>query len=590
VGRHLGLIIGVNTYQDATFRPLRCAETDAKALAQWLVHARGGKWSPADVQVMSGTEVTRELVGTLTSHLCLNIATSEDLILIYFAGYAYIDPVNGESYLACNDTHYQQSGSGFPLQSLINQMMARSPAAQILCILDCVQIGPIWNTRRSSPFDYKPLFGPTLQNSLQQMQGRLFYCTCRGTEIAPEVVEKNLGSFMYRMIMGVGGPAIDPTTGQITLQHLHAFLAEKLSEQQRPQVFGQEQRPLVLVGELPSFKKSGALNSAIPGSPLSSTNPSGQLAGTPMPAMASAVAQLDPSASGLGRNTEQSRQQQCQQLLQQARQLVQVPNLQQAYQVVETILQINPQFVEALILKGQILGTTGQFQEALTTVKQVVQVDPNNALGWSMAAALLTNTGQLQEGMSAADRSLSLDPTNSETLSIKETIRERLAEMDVDTGKRSRLQAPQKKSRGGPKSVALALAIQVVALLIGTLGAFLLLFKPGLPISVGFALESIGLALLIVNATRGAYLYGVSRVAITLFFSVVTLGSLGAIYKVRAIYDLLLRHVGASFSLLTPLIFLVGWLVAAALLPFLLSLVGWLVGAIVGLRRRQSQS
>jgi len=34
--------------------------------------------------------------------------------------------------------------------------------------------------RRNSPADYKPLLGPTLLNGLQQMQGRLFYCSCRG--------------------------------------------------------------------------------------------------------------------------------------------------------------------------------------------------------------------------------------------------------------------------------------------------------------------------------------------------------------------------------------------------------------------------
>lgn len=593
MGRRLGLIIGVNTYQDATFRPLQFAETDARALAQWLVHTRGGNWSPADVQVVMGAEATRELAETLLSQLCLNMATSEDLILIYFAGYAFVDQVSSEGYLACSNTRYQQSGSGIHLPSLVSQVMARSSAAQIICILDCFQFGSVWNMRRGTPFDYKPLLGPTLQSGLQQIQGRLLYCSCRGSDMAPEVGEKNLGSFVYRMIMGVGGPVIDPATGQITLQRLHAFLSERLDDQHRPQVFGQDSRPIVLVGEMPSFK-TGALNlnSALPGGLPPLGGSSGPLAGQAMSAAQSSVAQLSPSGSALGKATlatlEQNRLQQSQQMLNQARQLVQMQNLQQAYQLVETILQMNPNFAEALILKAQILGAIGQFQEALDTVKQVVQLDPDNALGWSMAAALLANTGQLPEALSAVDRSLSLDPTNSETLSIKEMVREKLAEREADTGKRSRLLPPLKKTRDTGTSLALAAGIQFLALILAIAGAFLELLAPSAPVIVAFLLESVAQALLTVNAWRGAYLYGFKRALLTLFFSVITFGLLAALtsgflsarFAVKPTYNFLVNHV-SSFALLTPLVFLILCLAAAALLPLLACIGGLITGAIV---------
>lgn len=588
MGRRLGLIIGVNTYQDATFRALQFAETDARAFAQWLVHARGGNWNPADVQVVLGTDATRELLETLLTQICLNLATSEDLILIYFAGHAFIDQVSGDGYLACSNTRYQQSGSGLHLLSFASQLMARSPAAQILCILDCFQSGSVWNMRRGSQFDYRPLLGPTLQNGLQKMQGRLFYCTCRGNDTAPEVSEKNLGSFMYRMIMGVGGPALDPTTGQITLQRLHAFLFEKLSEQHRPQVFGQEPRPIVLVGEMPVFK-TGALNG-------NGTRPGGVLAaaGSPLASQAlagSSVAQLSPSASGLGQATmatvEQNRLLQCQQMLNQARQLVLMQNLQQAYQLAETILQIHPTFVDALILKGQILGAIGQFQEALDAIQQVVEIDPNNALGWSMAAALLANTGQLAEAMTAADRSLSLDPSNSETISIKEMIREKLAERDADTGKRSRLRPPQKKPRDTGKSFALAAGIHLLALIMGIAGAFLPLLVPAIPQLVSFLLESISLAVLTVNAWHGTYLYGFKRILTPVVFSLLTAGLLAALtsgllstrFAIKPTYDFLINHI-SSFSLLTPMVMMTLWMAAAALFPLLAGLVGLIAGTL----------
>ncbi|GCE16361.1 hypothetical protein KDK_01610 [Dictyobacter kobayashii] len=44
--RHIGLIIGVNQYQDSAFRPLQFAENDARALAQWLVNNKGANGLP----------------------------------------------------------------------------------------------------------------------------------------------------------------------------------------------------------------------------------------------------------------------------------------------------------------------------------------------------------------------------------------------------------------------------------------------------------------------------------------------------------------------------------------------------------------
>jgi len=574
VGRRLGLIIGVNAYQDTTFRSLQFAETDARAFAQWLVHTRGGNWNPADVQVVLGANATRELVESLLVQLCLNMATADDLIVLYFAGYAFIDQLSGDGYLACSNTRYQQSGSGLHLHSFVSQLLARSTAAQILCILDCCQSGSLWQNRRGSQFDYRPLFGSTLQNGLQQMPGRLFYCSCRGNETAPETCEKNLGSFMYRMIMAVGGPAFDQATGQITLQRLHTFLFEQLGEQHRPQIFGQEPRPLVLVGEMPAFH-TGALN-----------GDSGQPA-----------AQLSPSASGTGQATlatvAQNRMQQCQQMLNQARQQVLAQNLQQAYQLTETILQINPAFLDALILKGQILGAIGRFQEALDAVQQVVELDTQNPLGWSMAAALLANTGQLSEAMTAADRSLSLDPSNSETISIKEMIREKLAERDADTGKRSRLLPPQRKQRDSGKMLAAAAGLQALALVLGVAGSFLPLLAPTVPQPVAFALQSISLATLTVHAWYGAYHFGFRRLLIPAVFALLTLGLLGALTSgllspklaIKPTYTFLITHV-STFQLLAPLLLLILWLTAAVLLPLLGGLAGLLTGVLVRARRK----
>ena len=76
------------------------------------------------------------------------------------------------------------------------------------------------------------------------------------------------------MIVGLCGPGIDPATKQITLERLHAYLYNSLSEQQRPQLFGQEDTPVVLAGDTLapiSPQQSGPLSSAFsPGVPQAS--------------------------------------------------------------------------------------------------------------------------------------------------------------------------------------------------------------------------------------------------------------------------------------------------------------------------------
>ena len=580
MGRRLGLLIGINQYQHSAFLPLQFAENDAKALAQWLVNSRGGNWIPSDVQLVLGSQATSELAEALIKQVCVNVAEPGDLVFIYFGGHAFVDEASGDGYLALANTRYEQPATGMHLMSLVRHALVGSRAAQTVLILDCFQTGPIWSMRRTSPFDFKPLLGPTLQSGLQQTQGRVLYCSCRGNEYTPEAGVKKLGTLLYRMILGLSGRTADPTSGQITLQQLHTYLSSSLDQQHQPQLFGWDQRPIVLVGDMPSFaplspQEQGYVNVAVAASNSGRAQPSmsSQLAGT-------ASAQMSPSTSGqISLSTlDQDRKQQCMQLLNQARQLLQMHNFSEALTVAESILQMEPDFVDALILKGQLLGATGRFQEALTVVNQLMQLDPDSALVWSMRAAILTNMGQLQEAKSAIDRSLALDPLNPESQAIRATILESAAQVE------NRQKASQLEKRGDPKSFFISAGIQILALIVGAIGASILIIRPQLPIIVAFLLESSALAVLCVNAARGTYLYGAARLLLTFVISLLAAGILGVLYKFG--YTWLTHKVIAFPPLIVPTLFLGFWLVAAAILPLLAALGGIIAGSAVGVRRK----
>jgi Flp pilus assembly protein TadD len=591
LGKRLGLIIGLNNYNDPAFRPLNYAENDARAFAQWLVNNRGGNWNPSNVQLVLGEQANSKLAETLIIQSCLSIAHQDDLVFMYFAGHTFLDEATGEGYLAFANTKVTQPSTAISLSSLLNESIQHSRAAQIVLAIDAFQTGPAWNRRKASLYDFTPLLGPLSQNNWKQTQGRLLYCSCRGNEYAPEIGEKNFGKLLYQMIIGLSGPASDPVSGQTTLQSLHTFLLHSLDEQHQPQVFGHEHRPIVIVGEMPSFDYrqesiSTSLSSQTQSSPASSriknNQPDEYLSQS---SIGIANSQISPTTSGQSsfEVLEQNRRNQCIKLVNQARQQVQVQNIPTALSIIENVLLIAPDYIDALILKAQLLGSTGYLQDALATAKQVVQLDPGNALGWSICASLLANIGQLHEASTAIDRSIALNPNNPEALALSDAIYTNLARnslLDQNAKARSSITPPGQA--GGSRSFLIGAAIQFSAFFVGIVGASILILRPQLPIIIAFLLESLSLAILCVNAARGAYIYGIKNFMITFASSLLAVGILGVLYRFG--YHWLINRVIALPPLIVPVLFLGFWLVTAATLPLLIAIAALMAGIITGVR------
>jgi tetratricopeptide (TPR) repeat protein len=594
MSRQLGLIIGINQYQDATFRPLQFAENDARALAQWLVNGKGGNWAPANVQLLQGKYSTYELVQSLISQLCLQMTNTNDFILLYFAGHAFVDDRSGEGYLALANTRPGDPSTAIPLSLLIDTMMARSPASQILVILDCFQTGQRWSMTRSSPTDFTPLFAPALFNSLQQQRDRLFLCTCRGNDTLPESGEQSLGAFARRMIVGLCGPAIDPTSSNMTFQGLITFLGNMSSEQQRPQLFGQLYTPLVLTGtstssdllqaqspSTASTQMPGFAPSVAPNSPPGVANAM-QQSQQPYAAPA-ATAQLSPSSPDPRAVPPPGSGQQLAQMMNQAQHYAQTQGFGEALNILAGVLRIDPQNVPALTLQSQILGTMGRTPEAVASVEQIMNLDPANSASWSLRAVLLSNAGQYQAALSDIERSLELNPNNPETYALKTNIMSRLASVQQKQTEKPPYTAPQKEE---PYSFLLSAILQMVSFIVGIVGLVILILRPAIPMYVGLALASFALAIMIVNATRGSYKYGVARLLFTIFLCLLAGGALGAAYKMGT--GTILSLLRARPSALVPLLFLAIWLALAATLPLVTALTGFLVGLPARIRSRKT--
>ncbi|WP_376795997.1 tetratricopeptide repeat protein [Thermogemmatispora sp.] len=625
MGKRLGLLIGINQYQDNSFRPLRYAEMDARAIAHWLVNSRGGRWNPSDVQLLLGPQATRQHIEQWLTQLCLQAAGPDDTLFLYFAGHAFLDEGRAEGYLALVDTFYQQPASGLHLATTLLPLLGRSPARAIVCILDCFQTGRLWGQRRSSPFDCKPLPGPAFLAALQQLPNRFLLCSCRGNELAAEQGEQNVGLLAHRLLLGLCGGAADPTSGQIIFQRLSLYLQQSLGEQQRPQLFGQGLGPLVLVGEgnpetsAPAIARAG--NGAggearpsglhqvppVPGRAAQALPQTGQLL---QPTQAPiGIAQLSPQqpASAMASPTAE---QQAALLLQQARALLQQQRPADALNLLEQVLQLAPTNAAALLLKGQLLGTAGRFAEALQAIELVLHQEPGNALAWSTRAALLANLGQFEAALQAVERSLALDPHNAETQTIKSAILVKMAVTQTPAGPAAagpalansssnqataggtEMAATDGAPHGGQRrrrparALLISLALQVVGLALGLLGAWLAIKHPGAPSVLPLTIEGLGLALLCVNALSGCYFDGFWRFLPIPFTSLLTALLPAYLLLTQSGRMRLVALVTANPRGFTAALFSLLWAGLVAVLPLLLALIGLLSGWLRGARRR----
>ena len=673
--RKLGLIVGINRYQDSLFRSLRFAENDAKELAEWFVNTEGGKWNPSDVQLIQGQYATKELVESLLAQLYLQIAKAGDEVLFYFAGHAFLDERSDEGYLALANTRYQDTSTALSVRTLIQSIQPGSRARRILCIFDCFQTGPVWDMRRTSRYDSKPLLGAAALGTLQQSTDRFCLCSCRGNAGAGETGESGIGTFTHRLRVGLSGPATESAIGGVTLTKLHAYLFNNLSEQHRPQLFGQPKSPFVLVGNPIANAASDIPNATTPSSPFptgsgvdpssmespphssggltkrygaqSSSAPTTASGGQAAPELAGlgrgqnvveppphsrggltkrygsqsssvpAAASASQAASNLADSGQvlppqgsvqkaapnEPLQEQYKQILEQAQRCMQNQNYKDAFELVEQVLRIAPNNTVALTLKGQLLGTAGRLEDAIATVEQLLQNDPDNALAWSMRAVLLSNMGQQQAALSAIERSLAIDASNPESYAIRTRITESLAAARTQNGDGAKRpdvlpgrvsgEANAMVTKDDPRTFLVGAGLQMLGFILGIVGAASTYFLNQSTPYISLAIACLGLAIMCVLATRGAFRYGFSRliptVMLTILSAVVLGGGYAALGLTRIIANIQAQAQVTPQAAIVRLLafgFIGIWLVSAAILPLFGSVIGLVAGFVMRSRQR----
>src|SRR5215469_18926728 len=159
VKHRYALIVGISNYNDtANFIPLPLAQADAQTLHELLIDPERGGWLIEDVVYLAGEAATRDEIESQLRELCLVRAQPGDLVLIYFAGHALLDPATQDGYLALRVTHADRPATGLHIPTLVDHYLYDSKAGNILTLLDISHTGKGWRPRKNEP-DATLLFG-----------------------------------------------------------------------------------------------------------------------------------------------------------------------------------------------------------------------------------------------------------------------------------------------------------------------------------------------------------------------------------------------------------------------------------------------
>lgn len=120
-------------------------------------------------------------------------------------------------------------------------------------------------------------------------------------------------------------------------------------------------------------------------------------------------------------------QDQARQFVDQATQSIQSGQFDQALQLVEQALAIDPALVDAHILKGIGLSQTGQPDAATDSFQRAITLDPNSAKAQYNLAVHLYAQGRKTEALQAARAAANLDASHSTARQLISTIETELA-------------------------------------------------------------------------------------------------------------------------------------------------------------------
>ncbi|MEU7524427.1 caspase family protein [Saccharothrix sp. NPDC042600] len=236
--RRLALVVAVDSYSHAGLRQLAAPAADADALAEVLGDADLGAFDVDVLRNPTSTAVAERVDDLLADR------DPGDLVVLHFSCHGLLDP-RGELYLAATNTTPDRLPSTAVDAALVNRLMRRSRAGQVVLFLDCCYGGAFERgviPRAGGAVDIGGQF--TAESRFGGGYGRVVVTASSATEYAFEGLEPvefdraQPSVFTGALTEGLRTGAADlDGDGQVTLAELYDYVHRRvktLCPQQTP--------------------------------------------------------------------------------------------------------------------------------------------------------------------------------------------------------------------------------------------------------------------------------------------------------------------------------------------------------------------
>jgi WD40 repeat protein len=225
------VVVGISEYANKAIPPLRYADQDALAFAEFLQKPEGGGIQPDHMQVLTNKDATLANVRNALVEF-LSHAIDKDLVLIFFAGHGAPDPARPTNlFMLTNDTDPSRLGTtAYPMWEMQTLLTRQISAKRIVVFSDACHSGGIsvdFATRGVNATDSN-LINQYLADLARTKEGIVVFTASAAGEVSQELPELGHGVFTYFLLEGMKGEADLNNDYTVTINELMQYVEDQV--------------------------------------------------------------------------------------------------------------------------------------------------------------------------------------------------------------------------------------------------------------------------------------------------------------------------------------------------------------------------
>lgn len=251
-GKFHGIFIGVDEYMDSrNLRSLSFAQKDAQDMHRTLTDRRIGFSNIGEVKLLLGAQATKHNIEGVLHTLLVKSVKWEDTVVVYYSGHGFLAGEEKTAYLGAYDTKISDiafnPNSGLRMSYIYQDIFQRSPARNILFILDCCNSGAFIPPSQVKSSQIPDLELEQISSTKELIDGRLLafpendhtmaravlFSSPAGVD-SRELEQLQNGVFTYYLLKGLQGDiqAVEAENGEVTIDSLNSYIKRKMPEKQ----------------------------------------------------------------------------------------------------------------------------------------------------------------------------------------------------------------------------------------------------------------------------------------------------------------------------------------------------------------------